>query len=47
MTAQNKWTPLHTASRQGHVEVVQTMINLGADISSADSVRNCKLGIVR
>ena len=36
---QSKWTPLHTAARQGHVKVVQIMINFGADLASTDSVR--------
>ena len=38
--AQSKWTPLHTAARQGHVTVIQTMINFGADLATTDSVRN-------
>ena len=37
---QNKWTPLHTAARQGHVTVVKTMIDLGADADYFDSVRD-------
>ena len=37
---QSRWTPLHTAARQGHVTVVKTMINLGADADYTDSVRD-------
>ena len=39
INAQKNWTPLHAAARQGHIAVVQTLINLGANLSCTDLVR--------
>ena len=35
---QNGGTPLHIASRNGHVEVIGTLIESGADIDVVDEV---------
>ena len=31
---QSEWTPLHTAVKQGHISVVETLIKLGADVNA-------------
>ena len=35
---QDEWTPLHLALRNGHIEVVETLIKSGADINFAQKV---------
>ena len=35
---QDEWTPLHLAAQNGHVEVVDTLIKSGADISVVEKV---------
>ena len=34
----NKWTPLHLAASSGHIQVVETLIRLGADINVVQKV---------
>ena len=41
-TVQNQWTPLHLAAQNGHVEVVETLIKSGADISVVEKVSQCE-----
>ena len=35
---QNGWSPLHVASQEGHLDVVRTLIEAGANIDQADKV---------
>ena len=35
---QDGWIPLHMASRQGHLDVVKTLIEAGANINQVDEV---------
>lgn len=38
-TAQDGWTPLHVACQEGHQEVVQYLVSVGANVHAADKVR--------
>jgi ankyrin repeat protein len=43
---QNGWTPLHSASRNGHVEVVEALLAKDADVEAREKVsiaRTCAL----
>ena len=35
---QDRWTALHWAASRGHVQVVETLIRLGADVNALDKV---------
>ena len=35
---QNRWGTLHTAARYGHVPVVDTLVNLGANVNAVSMV---------
>ena len=41
-TVQDGYTPLHIAAQNGHVEVVETLIKSGADISVVEKVSQCE-----
>ena len=36
---QNGWSPLNAASRNGHLDVVETLLEAGANINQADKVQ--------
>ena len=40
--SQDQWTPLHCASRDGHVEVVKLLLAQGAEIDSKNMVSQIK-----
>jgi len=37
-----KWTPLHLAAHQGHLNVVELLVNKKADINAKDNHAFCK-----
>ena len=39
---QNGQSPLYTASRNGHLEVMKTLIEAGANINQANKVGTCR-----
>ena len=39
LVLQNGLSPLHMASQEGHLDVVKTLIEAGANIHQADKVR--------
>jgi hypothetical protein len=38
MGSQGQWTPLQSACKEGHVEVVAMLLEHGADVNEADMV---------
>jgi len=38
---QDQWTPLHFAAHNNNVEVVKSLIKLGADVNSVTKVSYC------
>ena len=43
MTEENKWTPLHYASREGHLGIVKLLIVHGADVNAKDMTNRTPL----
>lgn len=38
LSLQKGWSPLYTASLNGHIDVVETLIEAGANVNQADKV---------
>ena len=36
---QNGWSPLHLASEKGHLDIVKTLIEAGANVNQANKVQ--------
>ncbi len=37
---QNGWTPLHNASKEGHLEVVEALLAKGADVQAKTNAKH-------